>query len=132
MSELMKKHEMTEEDIKLRYITPAIESAGWDKHKHIKLEYNFTDGRIIVRGKKTARGKRKRADYLLHYKPNLPIALIEAKDNKHSVGAGMQQALDYANILDIPFVYSSNGDAFLEHDRTTGKETEITLLQEAY
>ena len=86
MSELMKKHEMTEEDIKLQFITPAIEAAGWDKFKQIKLEYNFTDGRVIVRGNVTARGKRKRTDYLLYYKPNLPLAIVEAKDNKHSLG----------------------------------------------
>lgn len=87
MSELMTKHEMTEEDIKLQYITPAIESAGWDKLKQIKMEYNFTDGRVIVRGNVTARGKRKRTDYLLYYKPNIPLAIVEAKDNRHSVGA---------------------------------------------
>lgn len=92
MSELMTKHEMTEEDIKLQYITPAIERAGWNKLKQIKMEYNFTDGRVIVRGNVTARGKKKRTDYLLYYKPNIPLAIIEAKDNKHSVGAGMQQA----------------------------------------
>lgn len=127
MSELMKKHEMTEEDIKLQFITPAIENAGWDKFKQIKLEYNFTDGRVIVRGNITARGKRKRTDYLLYYKPNLPIAIVEAKDNKHSLGAGMQQGIEYAEILDVPYVYSSNGGGFLEHDMTTGKEREISL-----
>ena len=129
MSELMKKHEMTEEDIKLQFITPAIENAGWDKFKQIKLEYNFTDGRVIVRGNVTARGKRKRTDYLLFYKPNLPLAIVEAKDNLHSVGAGMQQGIEYALVLDVPFVYSSNGDGFLEHDMKTGVEREITLEQ---
>lgn len=127
MSELMKKHEMTEEDIKLQFITPAIENAGWDKFKQIKLEYNFTDGRVIVRGNVTARGKRKRTDYLLYFKPNLPVAIVEAKDNKHSLGAGMQQGIEYAEILDVPYVYSSNGDGFLEHDMTTGKEREIPI-----
>lgn len=122
----MKKHEMTEEDIKFQYITPAIEEAGWNKSQ-IKLEYSFTDGRVIVRGDTVARGKQKRADYLLHHKSNMPIAIVEAKDNKHSVGAGMQQALEYAEMLDVPFAYSSNGDAFLEHDRMTGKETELSL-----
>lgn len=126
MSDLMNKREMTEEDIKLRYITPAIE-CKWDKHSQIKMEYNFTDGRVIVRGNVTARGKRKKADYLLYYKRNIPLAIIEAKDNNHSVGAGMQQAIEYAAILDIPFVYSSNGDAFLEHDIKQGKEREIAL-----
>lgn len=129
MSELMTKHEMTEEDIKLQYITPAIESAGWDKLKQIKMEYNFTDGRVIVRGNVTARGKRKRTDYLLYYKPNIPLAIVEAKDNRHSVGAGMQQAIEYAEVLDIPFVYSSNGDGFLEHDMKSGKERELMLEQ---
>ncbi len=129
MSELMKKHEMTEEDIKLQFITPAIENAGWDKFKQIKLEYNFTDGRVIVRGNVTARGKRKRTDYLLFYKPNLPLAIVEAKDNTHSVGAGMQQGIEYALVLDVPFVYSSNGDGFLEHDMKTGIEREIPLEQ---
>lgn len=127
MSDLMKKHEMTEEDIKLQFITPAIEAAGWDKLKHIKMEYNFTDGRVIVRGNITARGKRKRTDYLLYYKPNLPLAIVEAKDNRHSIGDGMQQGIEYAECLDVPFVYSSNGDGFLEHDMLCGKEREIKL-----
>lgn len=127
MSDLMKKHEMTEEDIKLQFITPAIEAAGWDKLKQIKMEYNFTDGRVIVRGNITARGKRKRTDYLLYYKPNLPLAIVEAKDNRHSIGDGMQQGIEYAECLDVPFVYSSNGDGFLEHDMLCGKEREIKL-----
>ena len=97
MGDLMKKHEMTEEDIKLQFITPAIEGAGWDRQKQIRMEYNFTDGRVIVRGNVTARGKRKRTDYLLYYKPNIPLAIVEAKDNRHSVGAGMQQAIEYAD-----------------------------------
>jgi type I restriction enzyme R subunit len=92
------------------------------------MEYSFTDGRVIVRGNaKPVRGKRKKADYILCYKRNLPLAIVEAKDNNHSVGAGMQQGLEYAAILDIPFVYSSNGDGFLEHDRTKGSEQEIAL-----
>ena len=100
LEELVKKHEMTEEDIKLRYITPAIESK-WDKHTQIRMEQSFTDGRVIVRGNFTARGKKKKADYILYYKRNLPLAIIEAKDNKQSVGAGMQQSIEYADILDI-------------------------------
>ena len=126
MDELVKKHEMTEEDIKLRYITPAIESK-WDKHTQIRMEQSFTDGRVIVRGNSVARGKRKKADYILYYKRNLPLAIVEAKDNKQSVGAGMQQGIEYAEILDVPFVYSSNGDAFLEHDMKNGTEREIAL-----
>ena len=126
MSELCEKSEMTEEDIKLRYITPAIEHK-WDRHTQIRMEYSFTDGRVIVRGNTVARGKRKKADYILYYKRNLPIAIVEAKDNNHSVGAGMQQGIEYADILDVPFVYSSNGDAFLEHDMEKGTEREIAL-----
>ena len=126
MSELLKKSEMSEEDIKLRYITPAIERR-WDKQNQMRMEYSFTDGRVIVRGTTVARGKRKKADYILYYKRNLPLAIVEAKDNNHSVGAGMQQGIEYAEILDIPFVYSSNGDAFLEHDIKNGTEREIAL-----
>lgn len=129
MDELMKKRDMTEEDIKVKYITPAIERAGWNTERQVKFEYSFTDGRIIVRGNIVARGKCKRTDYLLYYKPNLPIAIIEAKDNKHSVGAGMQQGIEYASVLDVPFVYSSNGDGFLEHDMANGRERNIALDQ---
>ncbi|WP_289130587.1 EcoAI/FtnUII family type I restriction enzme subunit R [uncultured Clostridium sp.] len=121
------KKNLSEEDIKMKFITPAIEKAGWNVKSQVRAEYSFTDGRIIVRGNLTARGKRKRADYLLFYKPNLPIAIIEAKDNKNSVGSGMQQGIEYAEILDVPFVYSSNGDGFLEHDRTTGTERELSM-----
>lgn len=127
MSDLMRKHEMTEEDIKLQFITPAIEGAGWDRQRQIRMEYNFTDGRVIVCGNVTARGRRKRTDYLLYYKPNLPLAIVEAKDNRHSLGAGMQQGIEYAQCLDVPFVYSSNGDGFLEHDMQRGTEREIKL-----
>lgn len=127
MGDLLKKSQMTEEDIKLQFITPAIEVAGWDRQKQIKMEYSFTDGRVIVRGNITARGKRKRTDYLLYYKPNLPLAIVEAKDNHHSIGAGMQQGIEYAQCLDVPFVYSSNGDGFLEHDMKNGTEREIKL-----
>jgi len=91
--------------------------------EQIREEVTFTAGRVIVRGKLVARGKSKRADYILYYKSNIPIAVIEAKDNTHTVGSGMQQALSYGEVLDVPFVYSSNGDAFLEHDRTLKKGT---------
>jgi type I restriction enzyme R subunit len=124
----MDKKSLSERDICTKYITPAIEKAGWDLHTQIKEEVPFTDGRIIVRGKIVTRGKSKRADYILYYKNNIPIAVIEAKDNKHSVGHGMQQALGYAQILDIPFVFSSNGDAFLFHDKTvTSGTVEVEL-----
>ncbi len=114
----MNKKSLSERDICTKYITPALERAGWDKMEQIREEVTFTDGRVIIRGKLVARGKAKRADYILYFKPNIPLAVIEAKANKYSVGSGMMQALKYGAILDIPFVYSSNGDAFLEHDRT--------------
>jgi type I restriction enzyme R subunit len=122
----MNKKGLTETDIRTKFITPAIcgpEGAGWDVVTQVREEAFFTKGRVIVRGKTVKRGEAKKADYLLYYKPNLPIAVIEAKDNNHSVGAGMQQALEYAEILDVPFAYSSNGDSFLEHDRTATGET---------
>jgi len=116
---------LSEQDICSKFILPAIMGAGWDLHTQIREQYSFTAGKIIVRGKTITRGERKRADFILYNKANYPIALIEAKDNNHAVGAGMQQALDYAEALDIPFVYSSNGDAFLEHNRlATGGEIE--------
>lgn len=114
----MSKKSLSERDICTKFITPAILKAGWDLHTQIREELSFTKGRIIVRGKLHTRGKQKRADYVLYYKSNIPIAVIEAKENSLSVGAGMQQALDYAETLDVPFVFSSNGDAFLMHDRT--------------
>ncbi len=125
------KKTLSERDICTKYITPAIQAAGWDIDKQILEEVSFTDGKIFVRGKLTARGKRKRADYILYYNSN-PVAIIEAKDNNHSVNAGIQQALDYATILDIPCVFSSNGDGFLFHDRTSTAnsiESELTLEQ---
>ncbi|MBF0383463.1 MAG: DEAD/DEAH box helicase family protein [Magnetococcales bacterium] len=130
MDNFNNKRSLSERDIYTKFITPAIKQAGWDLHVQIREEVTFTNGRVIVRGKLVTRGKQKRADYILYYKPNIPIAIIEAKDNKHSVGDGMQQALVYADMLDVPFVYSSNGDGFLAHDRTitTGsKEVELTL-----
>ena len=129
---LVNKKDLSERDICSKYITPSLIKAGWDLERQIREEVSFTDGRIIVRKKLVTRGERKRADYILYYKSNIPLAIIEAKDNKHSVGAGMQQALNYAEILDIPFAFSSNGDAFLEHDRMTIegiKEKEIPLNQ---
>ena len=126
----MYKRTLSERDICTKFITPALERAGWDTQFQILEEVSFTNGKIYVRGKITARGTRKRADYILYYKPNIPIAIIEAKDNNHSVRAGIQQGLDYAQILDIPCVFSSNGDGFLFHDRTATDgniETEISL-----
>lgn len=112
------KKSLTEADICRLYIIPQVIRAGWHEEFHIREQYTFTAGRVMVRGKQVQRGERKRADYVLFMQPNLPIAIIEAKDNNHSVGAGLQQALAYAEALDIPFVYSSNGDRFIEHDRT--------------
>jgi len=122
----MNKKDMSEEDVKYQFITPAIEKAGWNKTQ-IKLEYSFTDGRVIVQGESVKRGIKKRADYLLSYQNNLPLAIVEAKDNNHSIGDGMQQSVNYAEILDLPFAYSSNGDGFLEHDLEKGTEKEIPL-----
>ena len=124
------KQDLTERDICTKFITPALRNAGWDEMVQIREEVSFTKGRIIVRGKLVTRGKGKRADYILYYKPNIPIAVIEAKDNSHSVGDGMQQALGYAETLNIPFVFSSNGDGFVFHDRTgasTPREANLAL-----
>lgn len=128
----MDKKALSERDICTKFITPAVVKAGWDLDVQVLEEYSFTQGRIIVRGKLHTRGKARRADYILFYKPNMPIAVIEAKDNNHRVGEGMQQALAYAETLDIPFVFSSNGDSFKFHDKTGNAEKaeiEITLDQ---
>ncbi len=123
----IEKQQLSEEDIKFQYITPAIvENAGWNK-KNIRMEYYFTDGRVIFQGKLHARQKGKKADYLLSLDDNLPIAIVEAKDNNKPLGGGMQQAMEYAQILDLPFAYSSNGDGFLEHDFITNTERELSL-----
>lgn len=106
----MNKKDLSERDICTKFITPAVVRAGWDLHLQIREEVSFTAGRVIVRGKVVKRGESKRADYILYYKPNLPLAIIEAKDNNAPVGGGMQQALLYGEALQIPFVYSSNGD----------------------
>lgn len=113
----MSKKELSERDICTKFITPAIERAGWDITTQVREELSLTKGRVIVRGKLHTRGQHKRADYVLFHKPNLPIAVIEAKDNKHAVGSGMQQALGYAEMLQVPFVFSSNGDGFLFHNK---------------
>src|SRR6266536_3587644 len=117
----MNKKDLTETDIRTKFITPAIlglKGSKWNVMTQVLEERYFTKGRIIVRGKTVQRGEAKKADYILFYKPNIPIAVVEAKDNNHSVGSGMQQALNYAETLDVPFAYSSNGDGFVEHDRT--------------
>jgi type I restriction enzyme, R subunit len=113
----LNKKNLTERDICTKYITPALERSGWDILTQIREEFPLTNGRILVRGKLHARAGNKRADYVLFYKPNIPLAVIEAKDNKHSLGDGMQQGLGYADMLQVPFVFSSNGDGFLFHNK---------------
>ena len=117
------KKDLSERDICTQYILPALVKAGWNVEKQIREEVFFTDGRIFVKGNKTVRGERKRADFILYYKPNIPIAVIEAKDNNHAIGAGIQQALHYAQLIDIPVAFSSNGDGFIEHDRSGLSDT---------
>lgn len=126
----MDKKQLTERDICSKYITPALINSGWDLHVQIREEFPLTNGRIIVRGQLHTRAKNKRADYLLFYKPGIPIAIIEAKENNKTVGDGMQQGLAYAEMINVPFVFSSNGDGFLFHNSLAkdGKiETEISL-----
>lgn len=128
----MDKKALSERDICTKFITPAVIKAGW-KLNQFREEYEFTDGRVIVQGKLYTRGKRKKADYVLFYKPNVPIAVIEAKRNDKSVGHGMQQALDYAKHLEVPFVFSSNGDAFIFHDKTgNGEKLEQELSMDSF
>jgi len=114
---------LSERDICTKYITPAIKCAGWDENTQMLEEVALTKGRVIVRGRLVSRGKLKRADYVLFYKPNIPIAVIEAKDNNHTISAGMQQGLEYASMMDVPFAYSSNGDGFVEHNGTATSGT---------
>ena len=127
----MSKKELSERDICTKYITPALAKAGWNIETQIREEVSFTDGKIYVKGNLAKRGEGKRADYILYYKPNIAVAIIEAKDNNHKLQDGIQQANEYARILDIPVVFSSNGDGkFYEHDKTlsNGKiEREISL-----
>ena len=125
MSIMRPKNEMTEEDIKFQYINPAIESK-WDRNK-ISMETRITDGMINLRGNRVSRSEAKKADYILYINSQKPIAIIEAKSNKYSVSHGLQQAMQYAEMLDVPFAYSSNGDGFYEHDYLTGKERELSL-----
>jgi len=125
----MDKKSFSERDVCTKLITPAIEKAGWNIKKQVREEVFFTDGRVIVQGSLHTRGKRKRADYILYYKNDIPLAIIEAKDNKKSLGTGMQQALEYSEILQLPFVFTSNGDSFVFHDKTNDlkREEEINM-----
>src|SRR5882724_1982231 len=128
----MNKKDLSERDICSKFIGPAVKRAGWDGMMQIREEVAFTKGRIIVRGKLVSRGKAKRADYILYYKPNIPIAIVEAKDNNHPISAGMQQAIEYGETLDIPFIFTSNGDGFTEHDRSVSSgeiERELAMAE---
>ena len=127
----MNKKQMSEQDIRTKYITPAILAAGWDRDLQIREEVSFTKGKITVRRKIVKRGEQKRADYILYWKPNIPLAIVEAKDNNHNIADGMEQALNYAEILDIPFVFTSNGDGFSFYDKTAehNVQTELALDQ---
>ena len=122
--DILTKKQMSEEDIKLNYITPSI-MPKWDGY--ITMETKVTDGRINIKGNLVGRGKPKYADYLLYLNTGKPIAVVEAKDNNHSVSFGLQQAITYAQMMDLPFAYASNGDAFYEHDFLTGKERLVSL-----
>lgn len=130
---MVNKSNLSEEDVKERYITPAIREKGWNPTDY-RMEYEYTDGRITVLKNGTKRGKRKKIDYLLNYRENVPIAIIEAKDLNHTYDHGMQQGIGYAEglkdyeALEVPFVYASNGEAFLEHDMITGKERKIAMV----
>ncbi|HFF9477217.1 TPA: EcoAI/FtnUII family type I restriction enzme subunit R [Serratia marcescens] len=123
------KTHLTETDIITKFILPAVKEAGWDVMSQIRQEVKLRDGKIVVRGKLASRIKVKSADIVLYHKPNLPLAVIEAKANQHAIGKGMQQGLDYAGLLDVPFVFASNGDGFIFHDKTNSQqlESEIAL-----
>lgn len=124
----MDKRSLSERDICTKFITPAITRAGWDQASQIREEVSFTKGKISVRGKLVSHGESKRADYILFFKKNIPLAVIEAKDNNHALGDGIQQAIGYAKALDLPFAFSSNGDGFILHDLTgNSSTTEVNL-----
>ena len=129
----MDKRGLSEADIRTKFITPALVRAGWDLMTQIREEVYFTKGRVIVKGQKATRGKPQFADYVLYYKPGIPIAVIEAKDNSHSIEEGMQQSLNYAETLDLPFAFSSNGDGFAFHDKSAlSQELETVLDNNAF
>ncbi len=125
----MDKKQLTETDIISKFILPALESAGWNSMTQIRQEVKLRDGKVIVRGQLGVRKTVKSADIVLYHKLNMPLAVIEAKANKHEIGKGMQQGLDYARLLDVPFIFASNGDGFVFHDKTNlqALETEICL-----
>ena len=127
MAPILPKHLMSEEDIKHNFITPALHAKGWKDRITMETAVKFTDGRINLRGNTVSREAPKKADYLLYQCANHPIAVVEAKDNNHSLGDGIQQAMMYAQMLGLKFAYSSNGDGFIEHDFLTGSERELAL-----
>ena len=129
MSTIIPKSQMTEEDIKLNFITPALLASGWQNKITMETKVQFTDGKMNIKGNIVSRDPAKKADYILYINANNPIAIVEAKDNNHTVSFGLQQAMTYAQMMDIPFAYSSNGDAFHEHDFLTGLERQIPLDQ---
>ena len=124
---ILDKKQMTEEDIKYNFITPAIQAKGWSDKITMETQVKFTDGKINLKGNVVKREPAKKADYILYLNSNNPIAIVEAKDNNHTVSYGLQQAMAYAQMLDIPFAYSSNGDGFYEHDFLTGSERQIRI-----
>jgi len=126
----MDKKKLSETDIISKFIMPAVQSAGWNLMKQIRQEVKLRDGKVIVRGQLGVRKTVKSADIVLYHKPNMPLAVIEAKANKHEIGKGMQQGLDYARLLEVPFIFASNGDGFIFHDKTNPAqlETRIELL----
>ena len=129
----MDKKSLSERDICTKYITPALQEAGWDIDTQIREEYSLTKGRIVVRGNMYSRRKHRRADYVLFYKPGIPVAVVEAKDNKHGIEAGIQQAIEYGQMLDVPFMFSSNGDGFTFYDRSgTGDSLEKNIGLSAF
>ena len=131
--EQIDKKSLSEMDIRTKFITPAIVSAGWNSFSQMREEYKVTNGRIIARGKSCKREAPLKADYVLFYKPNKPIAIVEAKDNKHTMSDGMQQALQYAKMMDVPFVFSSNGDGFVFHNKfITEGPAEVTLALDKF
>lgn len=127
MDSILSKKQMTEEDIKLNYITPALLNRGWKDKITMETAVKFTDGKVNLKGNLVVRETPKKADYILYLCANNPIAIVEAKDNNHSVSFGLQQAMDYATMLDLKFAYSSNGDGFREHDFITGQERDLGL-----
>lgn len=129
MSEEIDKKSLSERDICTKFITLALTNRGWDINTQIREEVTLTKGRVIVRGKLASRGEQKRADYVLYHKPGVPLAVIEAKDNNHSVSAGMQQAIATGELIDVPFIFSSNGDAFMMCDRLWRGEAHRTITE---